>query len=217
VDVETSLPRETGSRVRTTRRRHKLSRRRVAADAGFSARELTSIERGRRTLTVVDLRSLAGSIGVDVAELLPVGYVVDDGPPPDEVRIEDFLTAATDSSAPTEAFDIGPLGRGDAAPVERRQLPTASARLAQAFSALRAHTDELVEHCASVPTAHATDDVASLLTELRRALDRLDHDSAFTECLARFEEAREVYLHATRESSRQSWRARAVSPATGRP
>ena len=43
--------------------------------AGFSPYELAATERGRRDLTIDELRSIAGSIGVDVDELLPDGCV----------------------------------------------------------------------------------------------------------------------------------------------
>ena len=62
---------EQGVRVhlRALRRAHGLSRAQVARSAGMSRRELRRYERGR-TVSESDLRSIAGSCGVDVADLV---------------------------------------------------------------------------------------------------------------------------------------------------
>jgi transcriptional regulator with XRE-family HTH domain len=215
MDVDASLPRETGHRVRDARKRRKLSRRRVATDAGFAVHELASVERGHRPLTIADLRSLAGSIGIEVDDLLPDDCVVEDAPPPDDVRIEDLLRP-TDDSYELEVA-LGSSAYSSTAPefVERRKVPIASARLNRAFVKLREHTEKVRESCAVLQTADATDDVAALLENLQGTLTALAHDGAYAECLAEYQRAREEYLRSTRWSSRQSWRTRAGRPATG--
>ena len=214
MDVDVRLPRETGRRVRDVRKRRKLSRRRVAADAGFAARELASIERGRRALSVHDLRSLAGSIGVEVTALLPDGTVLDDTPPADEMRIEDLLEQSVASSDLEAGSEHDPYRGMDPVFVERRKVPIASARLTRTFAELRAHTERVTEYCALLQGADAADDVPALLAQLQRSLAALEEDTVFAECLARHEEAREEYLRAARESNEQSWQMRAGPPAT---
>ena len=130
MDVDTSLPRETGQRLRAERKRQGLSRRRVALDAGFTRRQLVSIERGRRDLTVADVRSFAGSMGVEIGDLLPDGGIFDDTPPPDDLRIEDFLPPAEELPE-FEKMAEPDLQIGAALPfVERRKAPLAAARIA---------------------------------------------------------------------------------------
>ena len=65
---------EQGVRVhlKALRRAHGLSRAEVARSAGLTRRELRRYERGRK-VTTAELRSIAGSCGVDVEELLDDG------------------------------------------------------------------------------------------------------------------------------------------------
>src|SRR5262249_35201813 len=55
--------------LKALRRAHGLSRAQVARSAGLTRRELRRYERGRR-VAEAELRSIAGSCGVDVADLL---------------------------------------------------------------------------------------------------------------------------------------------------
>jgi transcriptional regulator with XRE-family HTH domain len=72
--------------LKALRREHGLSRAQVARSAGLTRRELRSYERGRATIPDVDLRSIAGSCGVDVAELLVRAGAATDGTGPGGVR-----------------------------------------------------------------------------------------------------------------------------------
>src|SRR5690349_10312364 len=63
--------------LKALRRAHGLSRAQVARSAGLTRRELRRYERGRQ-VSSAELRSIAGSCGVDVVDLL-------DGPDLDEV------------------------------------------------------------------------------------------------------------------------------------
>jgi transcriptional regulator with XRE-family HTH domain len=56
--------------LKALRREHGLSRAQVARSAGLTRRELRGYERGRVAIPEVDLRSIAGSCGVEVDELL---------------------------------------------------------------------------------------------------------------------------------------------------
>ncbi|MEX2267965.1 MAG: helix-turn-helix domain-containing protein [Acidimicrobiia bacterium] len=62
---------EVGRQLRHVRRKQGLSRSEVARSAGLTRRELAAYERGRTDVPESDLWCLAGSCGVDVAELLP--------------------------------------------------------------------------------------------------------------------------------------------------
>jgi transcriptional regulator with XRE-family HTH domain len=64
-------PKEVGRQLRDVRKKQGLSRAEVARSAGLTRRELASYERGRSEVPESDLWCLAGSCGVDVAELLP--------------------------------------------------------------------------------------------------------------------------------------------------
>lgn len=63
-------PKQVGDQLRELRRKHGLSRSDVARSAGLTRRELAAYERGRVEVPDNDLLCLAGSCGVDVAELL---------------------------------------------------------------------------------------------------------------------------------------------------
>jgi transcriptional regulator with XRE-family HTH domain len=67
----TVTPKDLGKHLRDVRRRKGLSLSEVARGAGLSRRELVAYERGKIPIPDSDLWVLAGSCGVDVAELLP--------------------------------------------------------------------------------------------------------------------------------------------------
>src|SRR5262245_48284657 len=62
---------ELGKHLRAVRRAKGLSLSEVARGAGLSRRELVNYERGKVEIPESDLWVLAGSCGVDVAELVP--------------------------------------------------------------------------------------------------------------------------------------------------
>src|SRR5215510_11847856 len=64
-------PKELGKQLRAVRRAKGLSLSEVARGAGLSRRELVNYERGKVPIPESDLWVLAGSCGVDVAELVP--------------------------------------------------------------------------------------------------------------------------------------------------
>ena len=66
-----ATPKQMGGHLRAVRRRKGLSLSEVARGAGLRRRELVNYERGKTTIPESDLWVLAGSIGVDVGELVP--------------------------------------------------------------------------------------------------------------------------------------------------
>src|SRR5882757_7771820 len=69
--VQTANSKQLGKQLRSVRRRKGLSLSEVARGAGLSRRELVAYERGKVPIPESDLWVLAGSCGVDVAELMP--------------------------------------------------------------------------------------------------------------------------------------------------
>src|SRR5437773_1223611 len=67
----TVTPKQLGKHLRSVRRKKGLSLSEVARGAGLSRRELVNYERGKAPIRENDLWVLAGSCGVDVAELMP--------------------------------------------------------------------------------------------------------------------------------------------------
>jgi len=70
-ETTTLTPRQMGSHLRAVRRRKGLSLSEVARGAGLNRRELVNYERGKAPIPESDLWVLAGSIGVDISELVP--------------------------------------------------------------------------------------------------------------------------------------------------
>jgi transcriptional regulator with XRE-family HTH domain len=69
--VTTSTPKQIGRHLREVRRRKGLSLSEVARGAGLTRRELNAYEKGKIEVPDSDLFVIAGSCGVDVAELRP--------------------------------------------------------------------------------------------------------------------------------------------------
>jgi transcriptional regulator with XRE-family HTH domain len=67
----TVTPKQLGKHLRSIRRKKGLSLSEVARGAGLSRRELVAYERGKVPIPENDLWVLAGSCGIDVAELMP--------------------------------------------------------------------------------------------------------------------------------------------------
>jgi len=67
----TVTPKQLGKHLRSIRRKKGLSLSEVARGAGLSRRELVAYERGKTPIPESDLWVLAGSCGVNVAELMP--------------------------------------------------------------------------------------------------------------------------------------------------
>ena len=112
VSFSEAAPEEIGRHLRALRRRKGLSLGEVARSAGLTRRELVAYEKGTVPIPESDLWCLAGSCGVDMADLLPpsVTPAVAERPPEPSAP-----QAPAAPEAP--AFDTAPLS-GD----ERRRL-----------------------------------------------------------------------------------------------
>jgi transcriptional regulator with XRE-family HTH domain len=88
--LPTANPKQVGKQLRAVRRRKGLSLSEVARGAGLSRRELVNYERGKVEIPESDLWVLAGSCGVDVAELVPASEPLALGAAP--ATIEDSIT-----------------------------------------------------------------------------------------------------------------------------
>src|SRR5699024_2524666 len=71
-------PREIGLRIRTTRRRQKLTQSDVAARAGIDKGYLSRLERGEKTASVGTLHMVATSLGTSLSMLVGESHPKDD-------------------------------------------------------------------------------------------------------------------------------------------
>ena len=205
-DLETST---VGARVRTARSRLRLRRGRVARNAGFSRRELASFERGRREMSVEEIRSLAGSLGIDVGELLPPDEL-NDNPAPSELRIEDVLEVPDDLDGLAvlpPAEPLPELGEDDRR-AERRRVPLKRTALDEAFGSVRAELDDVVQTADRMRAACSEDDVHALVYDLQRALGALRENVDFEVALERLDDARAEHHDVVTNHTSASWRSR---------
>jgi transcriptional regulator with XRE-family HTH domain len=171
-----------GARVHLRRKQLGLSRRQVARAAGFTARELGSAERGRRGLTVEELRALAGALGVEPSEIAPGEATTDFGAGHvhaariDAMFGDDSDPAAADVDQPHH--DRGQLSVSDLmAPYpfevsvrERRRDRRTRARVERTWAAVALDIEEVVDRCRRVVDANSGDDIAALLEDLEQVL-----------------------------------------------
>ncbi len=191
---------EVGARVRTLRKRLGFHRRHVAHSAGLSTRELASVERGNRAPTINEVRSIAGSLGVEVEEFLS-GVDVDQ-PLPFDLRIDDILHEIPAEEPLPEAETL-------ASPThERRKAPLAWAELEQSFATVRAQIDDVARCCDRIASAGADDDIGPFLDELEGALTKLRANSEFSVVVERHREAIATYAIAVSAAEASSWRSR---------
>lgn len=189
---------EVGARVRTVRKRLGVHRRRVAQSAGLSRRQLASIECGRRLPTIDEVRSIAGSLGVEVDEFLSDI----DQPSPVDLRIDDVLEDLPDA-------DPLPADETPSAPSrERRLAPRAEARLERAFAKVSAQLDDVTRVCERIASADADDDMGALLATLEDTLTKLRANPAFSIAVEKHQEAMATYADAVEIAEAASWRTR---------
>jgi transcriptional regulator with XRE-family HTH domain len=60
-----------GKRLREVRTRKAISQERLAELAGLHRTYVSSVERGKRNISLVNIESLADALGVPMAELMP--------------------------------------------------------------------------------------------------------------------------------------------------
>jgi transcriptional regulator with XRE-family HTH domain len=198
---------EVGARVRTLRKHLGLHRRRVAQSAGLSRRQLASIERGRRQPTIDQVRSIAGSLGVEVDEFLPDF----DEPAPSDLRIDDIL----EDVPPVDPLSADETPSGPRR--ERRKAPRAEAKLERSFAKVRAEFDDVARCCDQIAAADAEDDIGPLLDELQAALTQLRVHPQFSVAVERHRIAIATYATAMDVADAASWRSRANQPARTTP
>ncbi len=201
--LETS---EIGARIRLVRRRLGLKRRPVAANAGLSRRRLAKFERGRASMSVDDVRSVAGSLGVDVSDLVDRGdgratdathATTEIEPEPSEIRIDDLLD--------TEPFAdlVEPPSRP-----ERRRVPRSRTNLEQSFARVWSQLEDVVRAADRLVEAGAEDDVGALVESLERELDALRADPDFQRAIEQHAAARAAFETAAEAARRTSWKSR---------
>jgi transcriptional regulator with XRE-family HTH domain len=191
----------------------RLRRATVARNAGLSRRELAKFERGRRDLSVDEVRSLAGSLGVDVGELLPADELRA-CPAPSEIRIEDVLEVPDDLECLDSLPPADPLPQlvGDVQPVERRKVPRARVDLDDCFSHVRSELDEVIKAADRLRAMGIDDDPRALVFDLQRTLGSLRENRQLEVALLRLAAARDAYRDTVEEHADASWRSRRSEP-----
>jgi transcriptional regulator with XRE-family HTH domain len=200
-----------GQRVRSARGRLRLNRSIVARNAGLSRRTLAAFERGRRDLSVDEVRSLAGSLGVDVGDLLPLDEM-HAGPAPSQIRIEDVLDVPVDIDGLEAIPMTEPLPQLDrvASPVERRKVPRTRIDLDTSFLRVRSELDDVVRAAERLAAMGPDDNPRALIYDLQRALGSLREDGELEAALAELARARVAHHEAAEEHSGTSWESRRV-------
>jgi transcriptional regulator with XRE-family HTH domain len=166
------LPAEPGKRAREVRTALGLTRADVARSAGLTSRGLAAAERGRRELTVAQWRSLAGSLGVEVALLLPAELLPEDTPEAEAERIDEFVGHDPDhewNRMPRTAADLPPDLPMDLPDPERRRNEHTRARLERSWSEIRSDLDDVIACCDRLAHAGSGADVEELLDALDAA------------------------------------------------
>ncbi len=194
--LETLSPKQLGKHLREVRRRKGLSLSEVARGAGLTRRELNAYEKGRVPIPDSDLFVLAGSCGVDVAELRVVttraelaeaqdvgtALVPAIGPQPVPSTIEDTVAQlrrgldAPAPSVPEKSRRRRPraLGAADAA-TEEPTLPAQSAwpvERIDPFDAVQWPGDEAISS-PSTTMPHAPAEPIDVFKELARLAEPL--------------------------------------------
>jgi len=60
-----------GNRLRTTRQRKGISQERLAEVAGLHRTYVSSVERGKRNISLMNIERLATALGVAMSDLMP--------------------------------------------------------------------------------------------------------------------------------------------------
>jgi transcriptional regulator with XRE-family HTH domain len=192
-----------GERIRGVRKQLGMSRRSVARAAGFSRRELTSLERGRREPSMADWRCLAGSLGVELDDLAPADVLARDAEETQDDRIDEFLgDLLPDGTGLTLAMQALESTPDESETGVYRQLPTgdgdyrarrARKRVERQWRDLRARIDPVSEQYDRVMRAGPGDDLHELLAELEEITHTVRTSPAFVRNKARHRTALDHY------------------------
>jgi transcriptional regulator with XRE-family HTH domain len=169
-------PEDTGARLRAVRELTGLSSRDVARAAGLSKREVAAVERGRRRLTLDELRAVSVALNVD-----PQMLTADTG---DGIRRHEpdhghALPAASPEPAPAAPFELPNSER-------RRDFMTRK-RVEDSWSDLRAEMDGVIRQCMRVSTIGSGDDALGMLDALEAEIRSLKTNRTFHREVARHE------------------------------
>ena len=69
--MKTTFSQHVGNRIRTIRKRMRLTQKELAEDSGLSVSFLSDVENGKRSVALVRAVNIAHALGVPLAYLLP--------------------------------------------------------------------------------------------------------------------------------------------------
>jgi transcriptional regulator with XRE-family HTH domain len=199
------LPAEPGKRARAIRTALGLTRVEVARSAGLTSRQIAATERNRRELTQAQWRSLAGSLGVEVAVLLPAELLPDDDPEAEARRIDAFVGHDPDHEwntlLPRTAAGLPPALAVDLPDPERRRDEHTRARIERSWSEIRGDLDEVIACCAGLVHAGSGADADELLDALDAAVHKVRDRRSFRRRVANHRRALDARVHAVDEEN----------------
>ena len=65
-----SIQKEVGNRIREIRNERGISQEALAHEAGLDRTYITSVERGKRNISIVNLQKIANALDTDLSELV---------------------------------------------------------------------------------------------------------------------------------------------------
>ena len=156
-------------------------------------------------MSVDDVRSVAGSLGVDISELVDVDHeddnttdaMLDTEPSPSDIRIDDLFDTAPFADL------VEPLPRP-----ERRRLPRARTSLEQSFADAWAPLEDVVRAAEQLVEAGAEDDIGALVVTLEQELDALRTAPDFERAVEHHAEALAAFADAADSARNSSWQSR---------
>lgn len=178
-----------GARVRAVRELAGLHQKDVAKAAGMSRRELQAAERGAKRLSSIELRAIAGALGVDPEVLVGVGFEGELVRAPIEDRIDQVVGHDPDrwDDLPASVDDLPPAMPVNLPNPERRKDFTTRNRIEESWRAVRGEMGDALTSCARLISAGSGDDVRRLVERLERDLLALKASRAFQQRLASHE------------------------------
>jgi transcriptional regulator with XRE-family HTH domain len=171
-----ALPGDVPGRLRALRETLGFGRAEVGQSAGYTARELAAIERGRRDVSENEWRAIAGSLGVD-ADVLAPDLAASGATGIDEhgARLDELLggdsrgggrVPRTTADLPRPLPVVFPVG-------EAGYDGRTSQRLEQSWHLVRYSLAKFVDSCERMVGTGSVDDAIDLLSDLAARVDAL--------------------------------------------
>jgi transcriptional regulator with XRE-family HTH domain len=182
-------PEDTGARLRAVRELTGLSSRDVARAAGLTKREVAAVERGRRRLTVDELRAVSGALNVDPEMLAADGLGAADRATTESERIDAVAGHDPDQwgELPESPADLPPAIPLELPNSERRTDFMTRKRVEDSWADLRAEMEGVIRQCMRLSTIGSGDDPLEMLDSLEAEIRQLKTNRNFHREVGRHE------------------------------